>query len=500
MRLALGASRARLALQLVIEGALLSSMAIVLAVPLAWLGLGLSRASIPPSIIRFVPGWAYLDISPVVFWSLAAFGLLATLLFALIPAIQTVRADVADTLRPGARTMTAPRQRHWLRNSLAAAQVALTLALLFGSGLILTAANRAVNGAFGFDKHDLLVARLVLPERPYADADRRRQFISGVLERVRAIPAVASGSMVSNLPYGGSSASREFWIDGVTLQPGEVRRAAYRPATPDYLATMKIPLLSGRGFNDGDRPDTTPVAIISQIVADRYFNDPNPIGRQFRVTRDGPLITVIGVCGDIIHDWFQQRRDPTVYRPLAQDAPYTHAFVLRTIGDPLSVASDLRRAVYAVDPDQPILSLQTMDQLVEDRSAGLNFIANALGVVALIALALAVMGLYSLMAYMVSRRTQELGVRMALGATKWQVIGLTSGQGVRITIAGLVLGGLAAIGIGRLLESVLFGVVSTSATQLSLLALLVAGVSLLASYLPARRTAHLDPMLALRAE
>ncbi len=500
MRLALGASRARLALQLVIEGALLSSMAIVLAVPLAWLGLGLSRASIPPSVIRFVPGWAYLDISPVVFWSSAAFGLLATLLFALIPAIQTVRADVADTLRPGARTMTAPRQRHWLRNSLAAAQVALTLALLFGSGLILTAANRAVNGAFGFDKRDLLVARLVLPERPYADADRRRQFIEGVLERVRAIPAVTSASMVSNLPYGGSSASREFWIDGVTLQPGEVRRAAYRPATPDYLATMKIPLLSGRGFNDGDRPDTIPVAIISQIVADRYFNDPNPIGRQFRVTRDGPLITVIGVCGDIIHDWFQQRRDPTVYRPLAQDAPYAHAFVLRTIGDPLSVASDLRRAVYAVDSDQPILDLQTMDKRVEDSSAGLTFVANALGVVALIALALAVMGLYSLMAYMVSRRTQELGVRMALGATKWQIIGLASGQGVRITIAGLVLGGLAAIGIGRLLESVLFGVVSTSATQLSLLALLVAGVSLLASYLPARRTAHLDPTLALRAE
>jgi putative ABC transport system permease protein len=209
---------------------------------------------------------------------------------------------------------------------------------------------------------------------------------------------------------------------------------------------------------------------------------------------------VIGVCGDIIHDWFQQRRDPTVYRPLAQDAPRAHAFVLRTIGDPLSIASDLRRAVSAVDPDQPILALETMDQLVEDRSAGLTFIANALGVVALIALALAVMGLYSLMAYMVSRRTRELGVRMALGATKWQVIGLTSGQGVRITVAGLVIGGLAAIGVGRLLESVLFGVVSPSGTQLSLLALFVAGVSLLASYLPARRTARLDPTLALRAE
>jgi ABC-type antimicrobial peptide transport system permease subunit len=212
------------------------------------------------------------------------------------------------------------------------------------------------------------------------------------------------------------------------------------------------------------------------------------------------LITVVGVVGDVLHDWFQQRRAPTVYRPLSQDAPYAHAFVVRTIGNPVSIASDLRRAVNSVDPDQPIITLDSMENFVEERSSGLNYIAKALGVVALIALVLAVMGLYSLMTFMVARRTQELGVRMALGATKWQVIGLTSRQGVRITIAGLLVGGLAAVGIGRLLESVLFGVVSTSPVQLILLALLVAGVSLLASYVPARRTAKLDPTLALRSE
>jgi putative ABC transport system permease protein len=500
VRLALGASRVRLAWQLLIEGALLAAMAIALAVPLAWIGLVLSRASIPAAVIRFVPGWAYLDISPVVFWSSAGFGLIASVLFALAPAIQTVRADVADHLRLGTRTTTPPRQRHWLRNSLAAAQVALTLALLVGSGLILSAADRAVNGAFGFDKRNLLIARLVLPERPYADADRRRRFIESVLERVRSIPAVTSASMVSNLPYGGNNTSREFWVDGVTLQPGEVRRADYRRATPEYFATMKIPLLAGRGFNDGDRVDTMPVAIISRSLGDRYFSDPNPIGRQFRVASDGPLITVVGVVGDVLHDWFQQRRAPTVYRPLSQDAPYAHAFVVRTIGNPVSIASDLRRAVNSVDPDQPIITLDSMENFVEERSSGLNYIAKALGVVALIALVLAVMGLYSLMTFMVARRTQELGVRMALGATKWQVIGLTSRQGVRITIAGLLVGGLAAVGIGRLLESVLFGVVSTSPVQLILLALLVAGVSLLASYVPARRTAKLDPTLALRSE
>jgi putative ABC transport system permease protein len=500
MRLALGASRPRLAFQLMIEAALLTTIAIVISVPLAWLGLSLARASIPVSVIRFVPGWHYLGLSPVVFWSTAALGGMATLAFALFPILRTVRADVADTLRQGARTTTAPRRRHWLRNSLAAVQVALTLALLFGSTLMLSAANRAVNGAFGFDKENVLVARLVLPARPYADAQRRRQFIDGVLERVRAVPAVSSASMVSNLPYAGGNTSRELWLEGELLQPGEVRQVDYRRITAEYFQTMRIPLLAGRAFTDGDREAGQPVAIISQALAQRYFSDADPLGRQFRVTRDGLPITVVGVVGDVLHDWFQERRAPTVYRPTAQDAPYAHAFVVRTIGNPLSIASELRRAVKAMDPDQPIVALHTMQVQVEERTAGITFIARTLGIVALIALTLAVMGLYSLISYMASRRTQELGVRMALGATKWQIIGLTTAQGLRITVAGLLIGALAAVAIGRLMESILFGSVASSVWQLVAIATFVGTVSLLASYVPARRTTGVDPTVALRAE
>jgi putative ABC transport system permease protein len=500
MRLALGAGRGRLAWQLMIEAALVAMVAVVLAVPLAWLGLLLARASIPASVIRFVPGWHYLGLSPVVFWSTAAFGAIATLAFALVPVLHTVRAEVADTLRQGARTTTAPRQRYWLRNSLAAAQVAITLALLFGSAMTLTTADHAVNGAFGFDKKNVLVARLVLPERPYADAPRRRQFIEGVLERVRAIPAAGSAAMVSNLPYGGGNTRREFWLEGAVLQQGEVRYVDYRRITPDYFDTMRIPLLAGRAFNDGDREQTQAVAIISSALAQRYFNDGNPLGGQFRLARDGPPVTVVGVVGDVVHDWFQQRRAPTVYRPLAQDAPYAHAFVVRTIGDPPGVASELRGAVKAIDPDQPIVALHTMEVQVEERTAGITFIARALGVVAVIALVLAVMGLYSLLSFMVSRRTQEVGVRMALGATRWQVIGLTTVPGLRITVAGLLIGALAAAGIGRLMESVLFGSVASSVWQLAAIATFVGAVSLLASYVPARRMTHLDPTIALRAE
>jgi putative ABC transport system permease protein len=500
MRLALGASRRRLVWQLMIEAALLTAIAVVVAMPLAWVGLGLTRASIPAAIIRFVPGWDFMTVSPAVFWATAALGALATMVFALLPAWQTVRADVADTLRHGSRSTTAPRRRQWLRNTLAAAQVAITLALLFGSGLMLTAADGAVSGAFGFDRTNLLVSRVILPERPYADPERRRQFMTGVLDRLRTIPAVSAASMVSNLPYTGSNSFREFWLDGVTLQPGEMRYVDYRRATPEYFATIRIPLLAGRVFTEGDREGTTAVAVVSRSVATKYWNDEDPIGRQFRLARDGPPITVVGVVGDVLHDWFQQRRAPTVYRPLAQDAPFSHAFVVRTIGDPMNLAGDLRRAVNAHDPDLPLLTLQSMEDLIEERANGLIFLGRAVTVVAVIALLLAVMGLYSLTAFMVGRRTQELGVRIALGATRWQVIRMITWQGMRITAAGLIAGVAAAAALGRLMESALFGVVTSNAWQLAGLAALVAAVSLVASYIPARRTASLDPTIALRAE
>jgi putative ABC transport system permease protein len=500
LRLALGAGRGRLAWQLMIEAALLTTLAIALALPIAWVMLGLSQASIPAAVIRFVPGWQYMAISPAVFLSTAAFGAIATVVFALGPALHTVRRDVADGLRQGTRTTTASRQRHWLRNTLAGAQVATTLALLFGSTLLLSAAGNAVNGAFGFDKRDVLVARVVLPERPYSDPEKRRDFINRVLVRLRSIPAVSTASIVSNLPYGATNSTRPFHPDGQAVDPREVRDVHYRRIAPGYLEAMRLPLIAGRDLTEHDRQDTQPVALVSRRLADRYWPNGDALGRQFRLTANGPPITIVGITGDVIHDWFQQIRQPTVYRPLGQDAPFAFAFVVRTVGEPSSIAGDLRRAVAAVDSDQPIIGLQSMEDVVEERTAGLTFIAGTVGVVAFIALALAVMGLYSLMAFMVSRRTQELGVRLALGATRWQVIGVTTGQGVRITLGGLVIGGLAAAGLGRVMESVLFGVVSISFWQLAVLALVVAAISMLASYIPARRTAGLDPTMALRSQ
>jgi putative ABC transport system permease protein len=306
--------------------------------------------------------------------------------------------------------------------------------------------------------------------------------------------------MVSNLPYAGSNTAREIWVDRVTEEPGDAHRVDYRRITPEYFETMRIPLLAGRVLQEGDRRDTQAVAVVSRSLSDRYWPGLDPIGRPFRLSRDGDPITVVGVVADIQHDWFLQRRAPTVYRALAQEAPFAHAFVVRTVGDPLGVAGDFRRAVAAADADQPVLLLDSMEGHFRDRTAGVRFVAEALGVVAGIAFVLAVTGLYGLIAFMVSRRTQELGVRMALGATEWQIIRVTAAHGLRITTAGLLAGALAALATGRAMETTLFGVVSGRPWQLVTLVAVVAGVCLLASYIPARRTARLDPTIALRAE
>ncbi len=500
VRLALGASRSRLAWLTVVEAGVLAAIAVLAALPLAWAGLAVCKASLPPPIIRFIPGYAYIGLSPMLVGVMALTAAMAALLASLMPAVQAGRAAVAQTLRQGARTVTSSRQRHWLRNALATTQIALTLALLFGSGLVLTAARHAVDGMFGFEKRYLLIGRVVLPEHAYAQPERRRQFVSTVLDRLQAIPAVSRAAMVSNLPYAGGNTVHEFWPDGVTLNRTDVRSVDYRSISNEYFATMRIPLLSGRVFNAADRGDTRAVAIVSRSLVDRYWSGQEPLGRRFRLSADGEWITVVGVVGDVLDDWFQQRRAPTVYRPLAQDAPFTQAFVVRTVGDPKSVAGDLRRAVATADPDQPIVDLKPMEDFIADRTSGIVFLAGILGVVSGIAFVLAVTGVYSLMMFMASRRTQEIGVRVALGASWWQVIRIATAQAVRITLVGVAAGGMLAAALGRVMESVLMGGVAIHLWQLGPLAGILAAVALTAAYLPARRAASIDPTVALRAE
>jgi putative ABC transport system permease protein len=497
IRLALGSSRARLFGQTLIEGLVLAMGAVLLSMPLIVAGLALSKASIPASVLRFIPGWAFIRLDLGLFAATAALGTLAMIFFSVLPAIQATKSQVADTLRQSGRSLTPGRNRQWARSALATTQMALALALVFASALAMTAAYETVNGRLGFDKNNVLVAQLNLPERNYSDADTRRRFITEVSDAMRVIPAVAEVGAVSIIPAAFNNWSRRFFPEGQDIPELEARTAQFRMATPEYFAAMKIPLIRGRMFDNSDRPGSTPVAILSTTLAVRYWGDEDPLGKRFRLALDGPWITVVGVSGDIVHNWFDRRAD-MVYVPVTQQAPYSVAFAVRAVGDPHALAGDLRRAVAAVDADQPIAALESLDKMVEERAAGFVFISRALGVVGLIALVLSVIGIYSLMAFLNTQRTQEIGVRMALGAGRWQVVRAMTGRAVGITIVGTVIGSALAIGAGRAMESVLFGLVSTSFVQLGALVVILGSVALVASYVPARRAARIDPMAALR--
>jgi putative ABC transport system permease protein len=497
LRLALGAHRGRLFVQTLFEGVLLSAMAILLSMPLLAIGLGLSRAAIPASILRFIPGWDYIRIDLPLFLITALLGTVAMVIFSLLPAFQALRPQVSDTLRQSGRTLTAGRSRQFLRSALATTQIALALALLFVSTLALTAADGAINGLLGFDKNGVLVAQLNLPERNYEDPEKRRQLVTRVAETMRAIPAVSEFGATSLVPGAFNNNSRKIYPEGTNLTESEARWAQYRRITSDYFSTLKIPLLRGRLFNDGDRDSTTPVVVVSTGLARHYWGDEDPIGKRFRLEVDGPWMTVIGVSGNVVHNWFV-RQTHTVYRPISQDAPLSLAFAVRTVGEPTALAGDLRRAIAAVDPDQPIASLTTLEQTINERAAGFLFIARALGVVGALELVLSVMGIYSLMAFLTAQRTQEIGVRMALGAGRWHVVRAATRRAVMITAAGTAIGGVLAFALGRIVQSLLSGMITTNIAQLAFLVVAIAAAALLAAYFPARRASRIDPMQALR--
>ena len=497
LRLALGAHRGRLFVQTFLEGLLLSLVAIVLSMPLLAIGLGLSRAAIPASVLRFIPGWDFIRIDLPLFLVTALLGTVAMVIFSLLPAFQAIRAQVSDTLRQSGRTLTAGRNRQLMRSALATTQIALALALLFVSMLALVAADRAINGLLGFDKSNVLVAQLNLPERNYQDAEKRRQLVARVTETMRAIPAVSEIGTTSVIPAAFSNTSRKIYPEGTNLPEAEARWAQYRRITPEYLSTIRVPLLRGRLFTSADRENTTPVVIVSTGLARHYWGDADPIGKRFRLEIDGPWMTVVGVSGDVVHNWFV-RQTHTVYRPIAQDAPLSLAFAVRTVGEPTALAGDLRRAIAAADPDQPIASLTSLETLIGERAAGFLFIARALGVVGAIALVLSVMGIYSLMAFLTSQRTQEIGVRMALGAGRWQVVRATTRRAVTITLAGTLIGAVLAFALGRVVQSLVGGMITNNVSQLVILVAVIAPAALLAAYFPARRASRIDPMSALR--
>jgi predicted permease len=358
--------------------------------------------------------------------------------------------------------------------------------------------DRAVNGMLGFDKQHLITAQLRLTTPAYESAERRRQFADRVLERLRGIPAVETLAVSSSLPYTAGFQTRPIYPEGQPLTDSEVRQARGVSISPDYFEAMRIPLLDGRPFNDADREDTSQVAIVSRAFADRYWPGVSPVGRRFRTAADGPWLEVVGVSGDVVQDLLLDRGSPTYYRPVAQQTPFATVFVARTTANPLDLGGELRRAIAAADADQPVLELRSMEQVVADRAGGIMSFARLLAAMGGVALLLALVGIYSLMAYMAARRTREFGVRMALGATQWQVVRLSLRQAAIVTASGLAAGTGLAVALSQVMSTAMFGLVSFDVGSIALITVALGATVMAAGWLPARRAASLEPTEALR--
>ena len=502
LRTALGASRVRIVRQLVTETVVLGLLASSLAVIVASVGLDLLRSSLPAETARFVEGWDNLRLDARLAVLMPALAIGVGLLVGLFPAMSATRTTLMDASREGDRRVGIRRQRG--RQALVILEIASALAILIAAGLTLAGGVRLVNQPGGFDAHGVLTLQIPLPDSKYSEPDSRREFARDLLARVEAIPTVERAALANVVPGAGWNPSAPLVIEHEP-PPDPARRphAGHRAVSPDYFDALRIPIVRGRAFTAFDRKGGQPVAIVSASLAERYWPGQDPTGRRLRLDgADSPWLTIVGVVGDVrMYNWWDGEDFVVVYVPLRQAPPagLVHA-VLRTSVEPGSITASIREAVKSVDPLLPVSAVRTMRQAVADSSAGLHHMALLMGVCGAIGLALALVGIYSVMSYAVSQRTYEFGIRMALGARAPDVLRITLSQAGALTGLGLALGSLLALAFGRLLSSALFGVVSLQVKPFLVIGLGLGLVSLAAACLPARRTLRLDPATILRGQ
>jgi putative ABC transport system permease protein len=490
IRAALGASRPRIVRQLTIESLLLSTVGGAAGVLLAMWIVGPVVYMSPASVLLLQD--AVIDARVLVFALLASTS--AGILFGLAPVRHVLKLNVHEGLKQTARGSAGPRQRR-LRAALAVTQIALSLVLLVSAGLTIKSLIRLQQVPPGFDPSHVLTVRINLPQPRYPAPERRAMFWNAALGKIREIPGVETAGATSRLPLIAGNSSRSLLIDARTPATAD-----YRAVTPDYFRAIGIPLLQGRTFEDSDGGRRPPVAVISTSMAAQFWPKGDAVGQHITLggNPSDPPMTVIGVVGDIRHASLEIAPAATLYAPYRQDPWASMTFAIRTHGDPEAVAEAAREAIWQIDKDQPIRSVATMDDLLASSLAGRRFGAALLSGFGTVAIALAAIGLYGLLAFIVSQQRREIGVRMALGATRGQVVADVVTRGLALACSGVLVGLGVALGVTRLFATMLFGVAPTDAATFATVAALMLIVAIAASAAPAWRAGHIDPLEALR--
>ncbi len=499
VRVALGANRWRIIRQLLTESLLLALIGGTLGFFLALWGIDLLMAIVPGNL----PQVDEVSIDGRVLSFTLVVSLATGIIFGLVPALQASKSDLTHSLKEGGRA-TGSQQRSRIRSALVIAEIALSLVLLVGAGLMVQTFQRLVNVDPGFKPDQLLTMDIALTRSKYPTPQSRAGFYETALERVRNVPGVEAAAGIYPLPLGGAEEGVGFGIENEPpRQPGESRSAGPRWVTHDFFQTMGIPLREGRAFDRRDTADAPRVVIINEAFAERHFANENPLGKRiaFDATQgNANWREIIGIVGNVKHTNLEDEARPQLYIPHEQFPVPFLTFVVKTRTEPTSLANALRAQVLAVDQDQPITNIKTMDEWVGDALAQKRFNMFLFGVFALTALLLAAVGIYGVMAYSVNQRTHEIGIRRALGAQTGDVLRMVIRQGMLLALTGVGLGLMAAFALTRLLANLLYNVSASDLTTFFITSLILTGVALVACLVPARRAMRVDPMIALRYE
>ncbi|HYA98378.1 MAG TPA: ABC transporter permease, partial [Methylomirabilota bacterium] len=496
IRVALGASRSRIARQFLTESLLLGLIGGALGTLFAIWATEAFIRSASASLLDF----AEVAVNWRIFAFAAGVALLAGLLAGFLPSLMSSRGEVASELPEGGRTSSAGRKSLLARSIFVVAEISLALVLLAGSSLLLQSLFRLLSVDAGFQASQLLTFQVSLPEAKYND-QARAAFFTELLGRIRGLPGVVSASADVSPPFSGVGAATDFSIVGEPpLPPGEAHGTSVRVIQPDYFHTMGIPLLSGRSFSEREFARQSNVVVVNKALADKHFPGKNPVGQKIVIDMKDENLPdeIIGVVGDVHLSDLASAPYPLAYWPYPELRYLSMTVVVRTAPPPLSLVGPVRRVLAELDKDQSMAKVATMDQLVGDSVARSRFTTLLLSCFAALALVLACVGIYGVMAYSVAQRTQEIGIRMALGAKRSDVLRLVLGQGARLAAIGVAIGIVAALALARLMTTLLYGVSAADPPTFIGVAVLLASVAILACYIPARRGMRVDPIVALR--
>ena len=503
VRMALGARRTLIVRQLLIESLLLAICGGVVGVITAVWGLQLLSALIPDSLSQLQD--VTLDTRVLLF--AIALSFLTGVVFGTAPAIQASRTAPGDTLNETGRDVSGGVRGRYARRMIVISEVAIAVVLLVGAGLFIRSFHRLSRVDPGFSTENLLTMRMVLPNPKYQKPEARRAFYDEALRRLQEIPAVESAGMISFLPLSFTGMNFSFSVEGRAVSSdAELPMALYRVVSPNYFNTMRIPLLRGRFFDAHDTQDSLPVVVINRQLADRFWPNEDPTGKRLKVgpaDSPNPWAIVIGVLGNVRQSGLYGDQDLEMYASYHQDRRgfiTPKDLVVRTKGDPALLAAVVRQAIWQVDKDQPISNIRTMEQVFAETVSRERFQMLLLMIFASLALVLACVGLYGVISYAAVQRTREIGIRMALGAQRKDVLQLVIKQGIAITLIGIIVGLFVALGVMRIVSGMLYQVTATDPVTFIGVAVLLIVVAVLACYLPAHRATKIDPLKALRYE